>query len=103
MSTLTTRVIYVIDFEEEVTACMIDHAGNHRADTMVCYSHVGQHNICSIDWYQNETKKATPEQYEDLHRELLDIYNNGIEIVYGLDTKSRLNRLSDTNRRFYDS
>jgi hypothetical protein len=41
--------------------------------SVVGYMHVGQHFNADKSWY-GETKKATPEEYESLFRELQDIY-----------------------------
>ena len=37
-----------------------------------CYTHVGQHSSCSIE-YAKASIKATPEQYKDLLNELVSI------------------------------
>lgn len=37
--------------------------------TMVCYSRVGQHGSCSLDWYR-DTRAATPAEYAALKSEL---------------------------------
>ena len=41
----------------------------------VCYSHVGQHSACYLNYYRS-CKKATPEQYSNLKTELESIGYN---------------------------
>lgn len=43
--------------------------------TKVCYSHVGQHSACAMD-YANESRLATKEEYTDLQKELEGIGYN---------------------------
>ncbi len=40
-----------------------------------CYSHIGQHSACNID-YARECKPATPEQYQSLLSELTQLGYN---------------------------
>lgn len=40
-----------------------------------CYAHIGQHSACHPD-YLKRCRKATPEQYKDLHGELESIGYN---------------------------
>lgn len=40
-----------------------------QGDSMICYAHVGQHGVCSPEWYR-ETTWARPEEYESLKKEL---------------------------------
>lgn len=40
---------------------------------MACYSHIGQHSTCSLEWYYS-TRPATPEEYAPLLAELKTIY-----------------------------
>ena len=53
---------------------------------MVCYEHIGQHGEACIDYYYNDTVKATSEQYAELYRELQKIYDDVILVI-----KQRLN------------
>lgn len=48
---------------------MIHSFNWYSPDNMTCYSHIGQHSACHPD-YAKECKEATPEQYNDLKREL---------------------------------
>jgi hypothetical protein len=66
-----TRVMFLVDTDKDsldpIFAYFPDEefAGADR----VCYSHVGQHASCSPA-YAKQCKKATPEQYAALKREL---------------------------------
>ena len=39
---------------------------------IACYEHIGQHGEADLMYYWQNTKKATPEEYEPLYRELTD-------------------------------
>lgn len=59
--------------EGEVTAVFpTELGGNHYMD-MTCYAHIGQHSSCSMEWYR-ATRPAKPEEYDELFRELRQIY-----------------------------
>lgn len=45
------------------------HLGN---DIITCYSHIGQHSACQVD-YMNACDKATESEYADLKAELESI------------------------------
>jgi len=49
----------------------------------MCYQHIGQHGAASGPGVVEDTKPATPEEYEDLKNEL-------IEIGYKLEIKKRI-------------
>lgn len=57
-----------VKYGAEVTAVFpcepADFDGN-----MTCYTHVGQHGGCSLDWYR-QTRPARPNEYTDLKAEL---------------------------------
>ena len=40
---------------------------------IVCYEHVGQHGEADLMYYWQNTKKATPAEYEPLYRELTEL------------------------------
>jgi hypothetical protein len=44
-----------------------------RRDCCTCYQHTGQHGDCSIGWYRNCTAAATPEEYNALLNELVNM------------------------------
>lgn len=62
------KFVYTKEFKE-VTAVFIDEKNPQFPD---CYSHVGQHSVCSIDWV-NSQAKATKKQYQPLLSELQSI------------------------------
>jgi hypothetical protein len=52
-------------------AIMPEFLGTRSPYTCMLYAHVGQHGVCHDPWaLVSSTKKATPEQYADLKREL---------------------------------
>jgi len=65
---INVKFVYTKEFKE-VTAVFIDKENIQLPD---CYSHIGQHSICSIDWVK-EQKPATKKQYEPLLKELQSI------------------------------
>jgi hypothetical protein len=67
---MKVKFIYTPEWDE-VTAVFLDSPDPNRF--FKCYAHIGQHGICSKEWF-DEQKEATPEQYADLLRELSGIY-----------------------------
>lgn len=60
---------------KEVTAVLstpgaVTFNGRGEAD---CYAHVGQHSTCHVAWYLQRTRKAKPEEFAALKRELESI------------------------------
>ena len=49
------------------------------------YAHIGQHSEASLDYYY-KSKKASPEQYAELYKELQGIYDDVTLVI-----KQRLN------------
>ena len=49
------------------------------------YAHIGQHSEASLEYYW-KSKKASPEQYAELYKELQRIYDDVILVI-----KQRLN------------
>lgn len=64
----------------EVTAVFPTRPGNLNAYTFTVYSHTGQHGVGLCSWYQ-QTRKATPEEYAPLLRELSALYSTGDDPV----------------------
>lgn len=60
-------------FKGTVTAVFPTLPGTSNYYTATCYAHVGQHGVCSREWY-NGTRAATPAEYADLLAELRRIY-----------------------------
>lgn len=48
---------------------------------IVCYAHNEGHGTAALSYYQHSTKKAEPEQYAELLKELKQIYEEGDEPV----------------------
>ncbi len=65
---IKVKFVYTKEWKE-VTAVFIDEKNPQLPD---CYSRIGQHSICSINWVK-EQKPATKKQYEPLLRELQSI------------------------------
>ena len=51
---------------------------------VVCYEHVGQHGEADILFYKYNTKKAKPEEYEALYRELTDLVGYDLRVMQRL-------------------
>lgn len=59
----------------DVTAIISDPDAvtfNARGEA-TCYARVGQHSTCSVRWYIESTRKAKPEEFESLKKELESI------------------------------
>ena len=74
-------VHYSLVYDEELFAFFPDELHVEVVDEttakgklylMRCYSHIGQHSACHID-YANESREATKEEYNPLLEELLSI------------------------------
>lgn len=73
----TTKVLFLIEQSENGTGSVLaffpeNLFTDRRKDVFECYSHVGQHSSCRIE-YANECKQATGEQFTPLLNELLSI------------------------------
>jgi hypothetical protein len=53
-----------------------DNYGN-----VMCYAHIGQHSSCDYGSILEQTKPASPEQYQNLLSELKDIYQPENKII----------------------
>ncbi|HMA20697.1 MAG TPA: hypothetical protein VKO87_07825 [Gemmatimonadaceae bacterium] len=67
----------------EITAVFPTLPGTSDPDTMTCYAHIGQHSTCSIGWYREKTRPASPAEYKALQTELEGL-------GYVLDVRERL-------------
>ena len=69
----TIKVLYLVhqdlDGEEDVYAYFPDEIANTSGDSTV-YAHIGQHSACTPA-YADESRPATEEEREDLHKELV--------------------------------
>jgi hypothetical protein len=62
--------------------------------TCLSYAHIGQHGGASVDLFS--LKSATPEEYEDLHKELTQIYDDyNLRIVKRVSQKMNQQRIND--------
>lgn len=59
--------------EDECVAFFINLPAKYGYISM--YSHIGQHDEASLEYYQS-TKKASPEQYKELYKELQSVYDD---------------------------
>jgi hypothetical protein len=71
---IKVKFVYTKKFKE-VTAVFV----NENTKFPDCYAHVGQHSMCSEEWFL-EQPKATKKQYEPLLFELENIGYN-VEIL----------------------
>ena len=78
--------------EDECVAFFINLPAKYGYISM--YSHIGQHDEASLEYYQS-TKKASPEQYKELYKELQSVYDDCI-----LEIKQSMNY--DTLRRQWE-
>jgi len=44
----------------------------HRYDYMMCYSHIGQHGVCTIEYFHMDTRPAREEEHKELEQELIE-------------------------------
>lgn len=77
---MKTKVIFYKEPNESMQQGFNAMAVFPDESPLLCYTHIGQHSECSIE-YVNDLKKATPNEYKELQRELesidydLDILN----------------------------
>lgn len=64
-----TDVIFYVDTDGDVFAYFPNDDADNKGNK-TCYSHVGQHSACAPD-YVKDLKKATPEEYASLQKELV--------------------------------
>lgn len=63
------RVARLGEHKGEVTAVFPACPADMHGRTLTCYSHIGQHSACSLDWLRT-TRPATPDEYAALKAEL---------------------------------
>lgn len=79
-----TKVWFLVNEKEENNNDLFGYFpeanyNDFSTTTKTCYSHVGQHSACHVD-YAKESRLATPEEYNDLKIELESIGYN-LEIL----------------------
>ena len=80
MNTKTAAVeveFYYHKGNDDLFAFFTNELYNKSPKLRACYSHVGQHSCCNVD-YLKECELATPEQYAPLKKELESI---GYELI----------------------
>lgn len=87
---MPTPVLFRKD-QNEVTAVFPTLPGTDYYN-MTCYAHVGQHSACTFGWYHT-TKPAKPDEFADLHQELVAIGYDDLKIC------QRITRRHDDERR----
>ena len=83
-------VVFLIE-DSDVLAVFPNTYGtaNRDQDTMVCYSHNGQHGVCTYD-YANTLKTADSKQYNELKDELANYVGYNLTIVDSLPSEAEL-------------
>ena len=66
----------------DVFAVFPHFVGDEDPHTMTCYTHVGQHSVCHRD-YLRGCSLASPEEYQPLLREMVGIYEDSHDILFG--------------------
>lgn len=79
-----TKVIFrmwKVDDSEELIALFPEELGDSNPKTCSSYQHVGQHGAATPDMIVDNSRSATPEEYEDLKNELENNVGYKLEIV----------------------
>lgn len=66
---METKIEFYVDSENDVLAVFPETKNGVYVET---YAHVGQHNQAHIE-YINGLRKATPEEYAELRKELVEL------------------------------
>jgi hypothetical protein len=85
------------DFKGDVTAVFPTLPGTYDPATFTVYAHVGQHGTGGRPWYWT-TRRAKPDEFADLLRELRGIYETGPDAVR-LEVRQRMTQAHDDARR----
>jgi hypothetical protein len=80
-----------------ITGVFPTESGTYDPSTFTIYQHIGQHGSATRGWY-NRTRRATPQEYAPLLRELRQIYEQTSTRVH-LRIVQRMTRLHDNARR----
>lgn len=98
-------VVFRKESDDSILAIFPTQCEGYAGYHMLCYAHIGQHGSCSLEYYQNNTKPAAPNEYAPLLAELTAIYTTRPQAspdIYGepvtLDVKAR--RTSAMHRAF---
>lgn len=95
------NVVFLIE-DSDVLAVFPNTYGtaNRDRDTMVCYSHDGQHGVCTYD-YANTLKTADSKQYNELKDELANYVGYNLTIVDSLPSETELKQNAKEIRDSY--
>lgn len=95
------NVVFLIE-DSDVLAVFPNTYGtaNRDRDTMVCYSHNGQHGVCTYD-YANTLKTADSKQYNELKDELANYVGYNLTIVDSLPSETELKQNAKEIRDSY--
>lgn len=74
---MTKVKFYIID--GEILAVFPEEIADGQFN-MLCYAHIGQHSSCSKEYLRGK-KLASPEQYNDLHAELIRQGYDDLQII----------------------
>lgn len=98
-------VIFRKESDDSILAIFPTQCEGYAGYHMLCYAHVGQHGSCSLEYYQNNTTPAAPDEYAPLLVELTAIYTtrpSERSDIYGepitLDVRAR--RTSAMHKQF---
>lgn len=92
-----TKVIFRVHNvrgEEAVTIAFLpEYPGTNRwTQDCMSYEHMGQHGAATLDYYREDTRPATPDEYKSLLAELVSIGYDDLQICSRMtpqDTQKR--------------
>lgn len=95
------NVVFLIE-DSDVLAVFPNTYGTatRACDTMVCYSHNGQHGVCTYD-YANTLKTAVEDSYKELQDELSNYVGYSLNIVDSLPSEDELKKNAQEIRDSY--
>jgi len=83
--TQKTKVVFLVNEKDKDNSDLFaffpeEDYNNFSTLTKTCYSHVGQHSACVMD-YAKESRLATKEEYADLQNELENSIGYNLELT----------------------
>ena len=76
---MKTKVIFRKDKHDNTITAFFPETYKHGQ--LTCYEHIGQHGNADIMYYLTETKKATPEEYQELYNELQNLVGYDLRVM----------------------
>lgn len=73
----------------EVTA-FLPHDVNSLAGDVTCYAHIGQHSSANYNYCVSKSRLATPEEYEDLKKEMETLFGYNFNVIKKQNRKKYL-------------